>query len=77
MPVMPDPVIEARGLTKSFGPRTALAGVGSALRDIGVPGARAVEQYGAEIAANRPAQVTQAGDILSRKQDLPAAIAAL
>lgn len=59
---------ESLGLGAAFGRQagTALAGVGSALRDIGVPGARAVEQYGAEMAANRPAQVTQAGDILSR-----------
>lgn len=59
---------ESLGMGAAFGRQagTALAGVGSALRDIGVPGARAVEQYGAEMAANRPAQVTQAGDILSR-----------
>lgn len=59
---------ESQGLLSDVARRagTGIASVGSALRDLGAPGAQAIEQYGADIAARNPSQIQSAGDILDK-----------
>ena len=59
---------ESQGLLSDVVRRagTGIASVGSTLRDLGAPGAQAIEQYGADIAARNPSQIQSAGDILDK-----------
>lgn len=59
---------ESQGLLSDVTRRTGqfVANVGSAARDVGLPGAQAIEQYGAGVAARNPSQIQSAGDILSK-----------
>lgn len=59
---------ESQGLLSDVSRRTGqfVANVGSAARDVGLPGAQAIEQYGAGVAARNPSQIQTAGDILSK-----------
>jgi hypothetical protein len=59
---------ESQGMLSDLSRRTGqfVASAGSAARDVGLPGAQAVEQYGADVAARNPSQIQTAGDILSK-----------
>ena len=59
---------ESQGMLSDLSRRTGqfVASAGSAARDVGLPGAQAVEQYGAGVAARNPSQIQTAGDILSK-----------
>lgn len=59
---------ESQGLLSDLSRRSGqfVASAGSTLRDLGVPGAQAIEQYGAGVAARNPSQISTAGDILDK-----------
>jgi hypothetical protein len=59
---------ESQGLLSDASRRSGqfLSGIGSAARDVGLPGAQALEQYGSDVAARNPSQIQTAGDILAK-----------
>lgn len=59
---------ESQGMLSDLSRRTGqfVSNIGSTARDVGLPGAQAIEQYGAGVAARNPSQIQTAGDILSK-----------